>query len=304
MLRSASPILLLVALAAAENITAYVHMSKPSILEDVSLYSGSVVNVEEDRSTIVMVGSAVGLDSEKASRDSYYDLWFNKQSTRFTFSGSTAFEYKSAWANGMYVNINRCQQYDGDLAYPVLCTYYLHAAWLETLCTALEEDKNLVPDQITRTTVDDVGSTWTISGPDARWTEECVAGSDYIGDGGSGVDNRLFKWYPVLITAGGEKLAAQTGATPTPTDAPKTESPTTESSRSASSGNEGPSYTVTSESHSQSTGTGVPQSITGAGNATLIGTGTPPVQTTSAGFRNTPMMGFLMGVLMAFLFIL
>jgi len=297
MLRSTSPILLLMASAAAENITAYVHMSKPNILNDASSYSGSVVNVEGDRSTIVMVGSAVGLDSEKASRDSYYDLWFNKQYTRFTFSGTTAFEYRSAWANGMYVNINRCQQYDGNLAYPVLCTNYLHSAWLETLCTAWEEDKNLVPDQVTRTTVDDVGSTWTISGPNGRWTEECVAGSDYIGDAGSGVDARLFERYPVLITAGGEKLPAETGATPTPTDAPKTES-----SGSASSGSEVVSRTVTSESHSQSTGTGVPQSITGAGNATLNGTGTPLVQTTNTGFRNTPLMGeFLMGVLVAFL---
>lgn len=299
MLRSASPILLLVALAAAENITAYVHMERPPILNDVSLYSGSVVNVEEDRSTIVMVGSAIGLDSEKASRDSYYDLWFNKQSTRFTFSGTTAFEYRSAWANGMYVNINRCQQYDGDLAYHVLCTYSIHSAWLETLCSTWEEDKNFVLDQATLTTVDDVGSTWTITGTETRWTDECVAGSDYIGSAGSGVDSRMFKWYPVLITAGGEKLAAQTGATPTPTDAPKTEP-----SGSASSRIEGVSSTVAPESHSQSTGTGVPQSITGAGNATLIGTGTPPVQTTSVGFRNTPMMGSLMGVLMAFLCIL
>jgi hypothetical protein len=297
------PILLLPAFIVAEDITTQIWMGKPAITYAENLqYSGSIVNVEDDRTTMVLTGTVIGPASEQSSLDSYYDLVFNTQATRFTFSGTTAFEFKSAWANGMYVNINRCQQYGNDLAIPVTCTNSIHSAWLETLCAALEEDKNLIPDQVTRTTVDDVGSTWTISGPNPKWTEDCVEGSDYIGSSGSGVEYDPFSSYPVLITAGGEKLAAQTGATPTPTEASKTES-----ASSMSSGNEEApaTSTSTSESISKSTGTGVPQSITGAGNSTLTGTGTPPAQqTTSMGLRITPLNWLLVSSMLAFVFIL
>jgi hypothetical protein len=291
------PILLLPALIAAEDITTQIWMGKPAVSYPESVqYSGSVVNVEDDRTTMVLTGTVIGPTSEQSSLDSYYNQVFNTQATRFTFSGTTAFEFKSAWANGMYVNINRCQQYGNDMAMPVSCTSHIHSAWLETLCTAWEADKNLIPDQFTRTTVDDVGSTWTISGPNPSWTEECAEGSDYIGSPGSGVEYDPFSSYPVLITAGGEKLAAQTGATPSPTEASKTES-----AGSVSSGDEGASATSTSESSIQSTRTGVPQSITGAGNP-LTGTGTPPAQTTSMGLRNTPINRLLVSSMMAFVF--
>jgi len=321
MLRFTYPILLLTVLTAAEVITTQIWMTQPSVLEDFPIqYSGSVINVEDDRSTIIVTGSIIGPPSEQSSIDSEYSS-FNKEATRFTFSGNTAFEYKTVWANGMYVNINRCQQLDGPVAYHVTCTFHIYSAWLDTLCSALEEDENLVADQVTLTTVDDVYSTWTISGPSPKWTEDCVPGSDYIGSPGSGIVSNSFPQYSLLITAGGEKLAAQTGAVPTPTDASKTESPVSASSGSegapgptssgseeapdpTSSGSEGASVTVTSRSHSQSTVTSVSQSITGAGNATLVGTGTPPAQTTNAGFTTTPLMGGLASVLMAFLFIL
>jgi hypothetical protein len=295
------PILLLPAFIVAEDITTQIWMGKPAVTYAESVqYSGSIVNVEDDRSTMVLTGTVIGPASEQSSLDSYYDQVFNKQATRFTFSGTTAFEFKSAWANGMYVNINRCEQYGNDLAIPVTCTNYIQSAWLETLCTALEEDKNLIPDQITRTTVDDVGSTWTISGPNPIWTEDCVEGSDYIGSPGSGVEYDPFSSYPVLITASGEKPAAQTGATPTPTEASKTESASL-----LSSGNDGASATSTFESSSKSTGTGVPQSITGAGNSTLTGTGTPPAQqTTSMGLRITPINWLLVSSMVAFVFIM
>ncbi|KAF2791607.1 hypothetical protein K505DRAFT_326743 [Melanomma pulvis-pyrius CBS 109.77] len=301
MVHFTSSILFLTAFAAAEDITTSIWMSAPPVTYSESVqYSGSVVDKDGDHVTMVLTGSVIGPEAEQKSLDSYYDLQFNKQATRFTFSGTTAFEYKSAWANGMYVNINRCWEYASDPNYPTRCRYSLHYAWLETLCSAWGEGRLVPAADITTTTVDDVGSIWTISGPNPIWTESCTEGNNYISEGGSGMDISGFASFPVLITAGAEKLTAATAATaaPTPTDAPMARS-----TSSAANESEGVSSTSPQQTSSESAGNDAPRLTTGSDeSSSLSSITTVSTQTTSSGVRNTPMI-VAAGAILAFLFV-
>ncbi|KAF2714503.1 hypothetical protein K504DRAFT_456736 [Pleomassaria siparia CBS 279.74] len=267
------PFVLLAAVAVAQNITTKVYMTAPTVQYGASVhYSGSVVAKTGANITMVLTGSVIGPSSEQSSLDSQYKTGFNKQATRFTFQGTSGFEFKSASNNGMFNNIERCWEYGDNPNYPLRCATGVHKAWLETLCAEHAKGLKVPADKLKATRVDDVGETWTITASDAKWTSDCKEGSDYMnGPSASLLPYLGFTPFPATITAGQENLS-QLGSAAAPTST-RTGTAASMTRRATSEAEPATSSIAASSTASESTAA--------------------PTQSTSAGSKNAPIVALV-----------